>query len=292
MIKKTNLLHLFITLFLFACIGGCDGQEESIPEPDPIPDPVTQEPETEKTYELVWADEFDTEEIDTTKWAFQIGDGTEYGIPGWGNNELEYYTDRAENAFVDSGNLVIIAREEKFNNFSYTSARLRTKDFADWKFGRIEISARLPKGQGIWPAIWMLPTQEVFGGWPTSGEIDIMELVGHEPNTVHGTVHFGPAWPDNKFIGSPFKLESGDFFDGFHTFSIEWEEDRILFFVDGQTYFNVTKQTTSPHIYPFNQFFHLILNIAVGGDWPGRPDQTTVFPQRMEIDYIRIYQLQ
>ena len=290
--KKTNLLPFFITLLFIGTIGACDGQEDSIPEPDPIPDPVVEEPETEKSYQLVWEDEFDTEEIDTTKWAFQIGDGTEYGIPGWGNNELEYYTDREENAFIDSGNLVIVAREEKFNNFSYTSARLRTKDLADWKFGRVEVRARLPKGQGIWPAVWMLSTQEVFGGWPTSGEIDIMELVGHEPNTVHGTVHFGPAWPNNVFKGSPFKLESGDFSDEFHEFSIEWEMDRIQFFVDGQNYFNVTKQTTSPHVYPFNQFFHLILNVAVGGNWPGRPDNTTVFPQRMEIDYIRVYQLQ
>ncbi|MEM6633686.1 MAG: glycoside hydrolase family 16 protein [Bacteroidota bacterium] len=289
--KPTNLLLAFSTFFLFIIIAACDGQEESIPVPDPVPDPVV-EPEVEKSYQLVWADEFDTAEIDTTKWSFQIGDGTEYGIPGWGNNELEYYTDREENAFLDSGNLVIVAREEKFNNFSYTSARMRTKDLADWKFGRVEVKARLPRGQGIWPAIWMLPTQEVYGDWPTSGEIDIMELVGHEPNTVHGTIHFGPAWPDNKFIGSPFVLESGEFYDEFHEFSIEWEMDQISFFVDGQSYFNVTKSTTSPHVYPFNQFFHLILNIAVGGNWPGPPDTSTEFPQRMEIDYIRIYQLQ
>ena len=289
--------NLFKFQLIFCVIGAlgliilsCDEPEESIPQPNPAP-PVV-EPETPKTYQLVWSDEFDGDAIDTTKWAFQIGDGSAEGIPGWGNNELEYYTDRPENAFIEGGNLVIEARQENFEGAAYTSARLRTKDLADWKFGRIEARARLPKGQGIWPAIWMLPTLEVFGGWPKSGEIDIMELVGHEPETVHGTVHYGPDWPNNQFSGRPYTLSDGDFSDDFHVFSIEWVENTIDFYVDGNSFFRVAQSTTSPHPYPFNQIFHLILNVAVGGNWPGNPNSDTVFPQRMEVDYVRVYQLQ
>ena len=285
--------HFLIILSLWVFVGftyACQGDEESVPQPEP--DPVVQEPEEPKTYQLVWSDEFDGSEIDTNKWEFQIGDGTAEGIPGWGNNELEYYTDRTENAFIEEGNLVIQALQENYQGAAYTSARLRTKDLADWTFGRFEIRARMPKGQGIWPAIWMLPTLEVFGGWPKSGEIDIMELVGHEPEKVHGTVHYGPEWPNNQFSGRPYELSSGDFSEDFHVFSIEWTTNNIDFFVDGNNFFRVAPSTTSPHTYPFNQVFHLIMNVAVGGNWPGNPDSETEFPQRMEVDYVRVYQLQ
>ena len=280
----------FIIVFAISLFSACEGQESETPEPNPTPAPEV--PETPKSYELVWSDEFENPEIDSLKWEFQLGDGSEYGISGWGNNELEYYTDRPENVFIEDGNLVIQALRESYEGAAYTSARLRTKDLADWKFGRFEIRARLPKGQGIWPAIWMLPTLEVFGGWPKSGEIDIMEAVGHEPEKVHGTIHFGQDWPENKFIGKFYALDQGDFTDDFHVFSIEWEQDKIAFLVDGDTFFNVSRQTTSPHTYPFNQIFHLILNVAVGGNWPGNPDASTQFPQRMEVDYVRVYQLQ
>ncbi len=289
--KISNHLPLVLCLWVFAgFVCACQGDEESVPQPDPIP--VVEEPEESKTYQLVWSDEFDGSEIDTSKWSFQIGDGTAEGIPGWGNNELEYYTDRTENAFLEEGNLVIQALKENYEGAAYTSARLRTKGLADWTFGKFEIRARMPIGQGMWPAIWMLPTLEVFGGWPKSGEIDIMELVGHEPEKVHGTVHYGPDWPNNQFSGRPYELSSGDFSEDFHVFSIEWETNKIDFFVDGNNYFRVAPSTTSPHPYPFNQIFHLILNVAVGGNWPGNPNSETEFPQRMEVDYVRVYQLQ
>lgn len=157
-------------------------------------------------------------------------------------------------------------------------------------YGRFEIRAKLPKGQGIWPAIWMLPTDEIFGGWPKSGEIDIMELVGHEPETIHGTVHFGPEWPNNRHIGRAYTLEEGIFDDDFHLFSIEWQPNQIDWFVDGNHFYSVSPTELQPDNYFFNARFHLLINLAVGGNWPGNPDETTEFPQTMKLDYVRVYQ--
>lgn len=267
-----------IIVFLF--VLSCDNSSTSVPDV-----------EEDLEYQLVWSDEFDGDQLDTNKWSYQLGTGSQFGLTGWGNNELQYYTDREENVYVEDGMLHIVAKEEFYQNRYYTSARIRTINKADWKYGRFEIRAKMPEGQGIWPAVWMLPTEEVYGGWPKSGEIDIMELVGHRPSTVHGTVHYGPDWPNNRYKGSSFSLDGEKFSDDFNIFSIEWVEDEIKWFVNDNLFHTITPSSLSPQNYPFNEQFHLILNLAVGGNWPGDPDNTTEFPQSMIIDYIKVYQL-
>ncbi len=241
-------------------------------------------------WKLVWSDEFEGKEIDFTKWS------VEENAHGGGNGELQFYTDRPENIRVEGGNLVIEARQEKFSasgvEKSFTSGRMRTKRRASWLYGRFEVRAKLPQGRGIWPAIWMLPEKDAYGGWAASGEIDIMELVGHEPATVLGTLHHGGSWPKNVFTSGKFKLESGTFADDFHLFTTEWEKGEVRWYVDGKLYQTQTQWSTknAPFPAPFDQPFHLLLNLAVGGGLPGPPDATTVFPQRMLVDYCRVYQ--
>jgi beta-glucanase (GH16 family) len=243
-------------------------------------------------WELVWSDDFEGDSLDMSKWSYQYGTGTSEGLVGWGNNELQYYTDRPENIFVKDGKLHIVARQEQFSNRNYTSARIRSIHKGDWKYGRFEIRATLPEGRGLWPAIWMMPTDNVYGGWAASGEIDIMELVGHEPDVVHGTLHYGGRWPNNVHRGAAYRLPSGKFSDDFHTFALEWREGQMRWFVDGVYYQNQNSWYTEGHPFPapFDQEFHMILNVAVGGNWPGSPDNTTEFPQSMIIDYVRVYQ--
>ena len=241
--------------------------------------------------QLVWADEFDGETLDQSKWSYQIGDGCDIhpDLCGWGNNELQYY--RRANAVVSDGTLKIEARRESAGGRNYTSARLRSIDQGDWTYGRFEARIKLPFGQGIWPAFWMLPTDEVYGGWPESGEIDIMELIGSEPATVHGTIHYGRPWPNNASSGTAFHLQQGIFNDAFHEFAVEWEPNEIRWYVDGYHYFTRTRTDVAPNRWPFDQDFHFLLNVAVGGNWPGNPDGSTIFPQIMEVDYVRVYDL-
>ena len=242
-------------------------------------------------YELVWSDEFDGTSLDETKWEYMIGDGTDIGLPaGWGNNELQYY--RPENATVANGYLTIEGRAESFNGYNYTSSRLRTMGKADFKYGRIEARIDLPTGQGVWPAFWMLPTDFVYGGWAASGEIDIMEAVCHDTYTVHGTLHYGGAWPDNVYSGKGYR-NGTDFAQDFHVYTIEWEPGEIRWYVDGdhyQTQIFWYSSPTEPYPAPFDQKFHILLNMAIGGNWPGSPDASTVFPQQMIVDYVRVYQ--
>lgn len=284
---------LFPAILLSLCVllSYCDNTNS---EADLKSTEQDEDPENEPgsgEWLLVWYDEFDTDEPDPEKWSYQYGTGTDEGLSGWGNNELQYYTDREENVYIEDGMLHIVAREENYEGMNYTSARLRTIGKGDWMYGRIEIRAKVPEGQGIWPAIWMMPTDQLFGGWPKSGEIDIMELVGHEPETVHGTVHYGPDWPENQHTGASYTLNDGTFSDDFHTYSIEWVENEIRWFVDSNHFFTVTPSNLQPYSYPFNARFHLILNVAVGGNWPGNPDATTEFPQSMIVDYVRVYQI-
>lgn len=236
---------------------------------------------------LIWADEFDGNAVDDSRWSLQLGDGCAEGICGWGNNEEQTY--QADNATVSNGTLKITARQQRVRNKKFTSARLRSLGKGEWTFGRFEARIKLPIGQGIWPAFWMLPTDEVFGGWPQSGEIDIMENVGHEADTVFGTMHFGDPWPDNQFSGANFRLFSGQFADNFHTFAIEKEPGLIRWLIDDVTYSTKTTGDTDPFVWPFDERFHFLLNVAVGGNLPGSPDATTVFPQMMEVDYVRVY---
>ena len=242
-------------------------------------------------YELVWEDDFDGDSVDLTKWEFQIGDGTSENLPpGWGNNELQYY--REENATVSGGLLTITAKEEAFGGYAYTSARMRTKNLGDWEGGRFEIRARLPFGQGLWPGIWLLNTDGTYGTWAASGEIDIMELLGHEPAKIHGTTHYGGEWPAHDKTQHTYNLPTGTFNDSFHVFAVEWDEFAIRWYVDGIEYGSQHTWWSSGGDYPapFDQRFHMLLNVAVGGDWPGSPDATTQFPQMMEVDYVRVYQ--
>jgi len=241
-------------------------------------------------YELVWSEEFNYSGLpDSTIWTQEVG------ASGWGNNELQYYTkNRSENARVEEGNLVIEALKENYEGASYTSARLMTYyNGHSFKYGKIEARMKLPYGQGIWPAFWMLG-DGIFEGtpWPASGEIDIMEMVGGgagRDDVVHGTIHWSDASGNHASYGGQKQLNEGILADDFHLFSIEWNETSIKWFLDGIQYHVV--DITPAHMSEFHENFFIILNLAVGGNWPGYPDATTVFPQRMSVDYVRVYQL-
>lgn len=250
-------------------------------------DPITIEdgyisPESYPDYELVWSDEFDGTQVNTEYWSFEIGTG----YNGWGNNESQYY--RKENASVAEGTLIIEARKENFQSSNYTSARLVTRNKKSFQYGRIDIRALLPVGQGMWPALWMLGNNFQTAGWPASGEIDIMEMIGGKgrENTVHGVLH----WDDNGHVqaGGNYKLPSGTFADEYHVFSLIWDETNIKWLVNNVQY-NVINITPS-HMTEYHQPGFFIFNLAVGGNWPGYPDATTVFPQQFKIDYIRVFQ--
>lgn len=268
----------------------------TIENDDEAPDVIIEEPvlipssgfETPTEYPgmtLVWNDEFDMDSLDLGNWCHEIGTGNS----GWGNNELQYY--QAANTRIIDGNLVITAREQSVGNSDYTSSRIITQDKQEFKFGRIDIRAVLPEGQGLWPALWMLGHDFQEVGWPTCGEIDIMELVGHQPNKVHGTAHFGENVSQHQFRGDDKTLPSGaKFSEAFHVFSIVWEENSIKWYMDNQLFHILTPDDTNPQPYPFNDEFFFIFNVAVGGDWPGSPNQSTIFPQHMIVDYVRVFQ--
>lgn len=235
---------------------------------------------------LVWADEFNGTGLpDSSKWSYDTGGH------GWGNNELQFYTNaRIENAHIETGNLVIEARQEAYNGSQYTSARLVTKNKGDWRYGRVEVRAKLPQGKGMWPAIWMLPTGWKYGGWPHSGEIDIMENVGYLPDSVYGSIHTGAF---NHAIGTQKTkgVLRKDLATAFHVYAIEWTAEKIDFFIDGEKYHTFRNDGSGSEAWPFDQPFHLLLNIAVGGNWGGKFGvDERIFPQKMEIDYVRVYQ--
>jgi beta-glucanase (GH16 family) len=240
-------------------------------------------------YQLVWHDEFDGIALDPTKWEVQLGNGCP-NLCGWGNNELQSY--RAENATVSGGVLRLTARRENSGGSAYTSARVRSKLRGDWLYGRFEARAKVPTGRGLWPAFWLLPTDERYGGWASSGEIDVLEILGHQPAKVYGTLHYGGTWPANTSGGSNYTLPAGTFADDFHVFALEWTPTRMRWFVDGVQFAERTSWWSAggPYPAPFDERFHLLLNLAVGGDWPGAPDPATIFPQAFEVDYVRVYQ--
>jgi beta-glucanase (GH16 family) len=250
--------------------------------PCPVPTATPSQPAFDGAFdELVWADEFSGSTINRSNWTFDIGGD------GWGNNEYQWYTDSLNNARIENGMLVIEAREERIRSRNYTSARLKTQGLRQFTYGRIEARIRVPYGQGIWPAFWALGANLPQVGWPNSGEIDIMEHIGREPFNVYGTVH-GPGYSGSSGVGNGITLASPVTND-FHVFAIEWEPNVIRWYVDGVQYHTVTPQTI-PGTWVFDHDFFLILNVAVGGYWPGYPDATTVFPQRMLVDYVRVYQ--
>jgi len=241
---------------------------------------------------LSWSDEFngtDGSAVDTSKWVAETGGN------GFGNQELESYTARPVNAHIEGNALAIVAQQETYTGAdgiqrNYTSARLKTASTFSQRYGRFEARLQLPRGQGIWPAFWLLGDNIGSVGWPQSGEIDIMESLGHDSTTAYGTIH-GPGYSGAQGIQSKYVLPAGQqFADGYHTFAIEWEPDQIRFYVDNTLYGTRTpadlpKGATWVYDHPF----FIILNVAVGGAWPGNPDKTTVFPQKMLVDYVRVY---
>lgn len=234
-------------------------------------------PEEYTGWTKIWADEFEGTQINSSNWTHELGDH------GWGNNELQNYTNSSENSYVSDGKLFI---EAKKVGSGYTSARMITANKFDFVHGRVDIRAQLPKGQGVWPALWMLGANFFDIGWPQCGEIDIMEIVGHEPDNLHGTIH----WDQNGHasFGGSTKLSDGDFSDEFHVFTIIWDNQDIEWYLDDLQYHNADVSPAA--LSEFHKNFFFIFNVAVGGNWPGSPDGSTVFPQQMIVDYIRVFQ--
>ncbi|MBX9680331.1 MAG: glycoside hydrolase family 16 protein [Gemmataceae bacterium] len=272
----------------------------------------------EPGWKLTWSDEFDGEKIDPKKWDYDLGNGffnydANQWIHGWGNNELQAYTKDPENAFVKDGMLHIRARKESHNGFGYTSARLKTQKrdrspLFNQRYGKFEFRAKLPTGKGIWPALWMLPQDEKHGPWAASGEIDVMEARGQEPNKVLGTLHYGGRWPANAHSGKDYVFPEKGTFVEFHIYAVEWEPGEIRWLVDGkeyqkQSFWWSTSKTEGAKgrkpaneadlnawPAPFDQPFYLVMNVAVGGNFLGNPDRTTQFPAEMVVDYVRVYE--
>jgi len=243
------------------------------------------------TLTLVWSDEFDAAQLDPEVWFFENGDGSQYGIPGWGNNELQWYLE--DSAELSGGLLVITAREQSVGGKNYSSARINTRDRFAFRYGRIEARIRFPGGQGIWPAFWMLPQDEVYGSWAASGEIDIAEAVnlgGSGGNNVFGTIHYGGPAPNNQSSGNEYLVPT-DATAEFHSYALEWDATEMRWYVDGILYSTQSSWSTTaaPYPAPFDEPFYILLNVAVGGNFPGAPNSGTAFPVTMEVDYVRVY---
>lgn len=269
-------------------------------------------------WRLVWSDEFDGAEIDKTKWDFDLGNGffnydANQWIAGWGNHELQYYTQDPNNARVQDGLLHIRALKESLLGCGYTSARLKTRKrdgsplFCQ-TYGKFEFRAKLPTGKGVWPALWMLPQDEKYGGWAASGEIDVLEARGQEPHKVLGTLHYGGKWPVNAHSGGEYVFPQDGTIADFHVYAVEWEPGAIRWSVDDQVYARqafwwstgkadgnqgakpASEGDLNPWPAPFDQPFYLVMNVAVGGQFLGNPDKTTKFPAEMLVDYVRVYE--
>lgn len=237
---------------------------------------------------LVMQDEFDIDGAPNgTIWGYDLGTGNSLTGFGWGNNELQYYTNRTENVKVENGYLLVTAKKESFNGSSYTSARLTTKGLFEQAYGRFEARIKLPYGQGIWPAFWLLGSNIDEVGWPQCGEIDIMEFRGQEPTKVLGTVH-GPGYSGGTAISKSYSLINDRFDNGFHIFGIEWGPNYINYYVDDVLYNQITPTNVTGE-WVFDHPFYIIINLAVGGNFLGNPNSETVFPQTMLVDYVRVY---
>lgn len=285
-----RILSIVFIMVCMVSLVSCAKQEEYVDKPD----------RSDEGLVLVWNDEFDGEVLDLSKWDYQYGNGGEYGISGWGNNEWQYYLSREENVRVEDGKLIITALKE--DNI-YTSGRIRTITntgevlFAT-TYGRVEARIKCPVGEGIWPAFWMLPVDEsVYGRWAASGEIDIMEAKGRLPQQFSGAAHYGRTWPDNDFSNGEYIFEEGTDITDFHVYAIEWEQDEIRWYVDKECYFTMTdwysknaKGELYPEGAPFDMPFYILLNVAVGGNFDPEADaKSTEFPVQMEVDYVRVY---
>ena len=273
---------------------------DSSSEADPSSDADSSAVDTSKTdettpdiegYKLLWSDEFNGTKLNEDNWVYDPHE------PGWTNNELQEYTTSTDNVFVREGKLVLKAiKESRDGKAYYTSGKIKSQNKKDFLYGKVTISAKVPQGQGLWPALWMMPTDEgKYGQWPKCGEIDIMEVLGNEVNKAYGTVHYGE--PHGEQQGT-VTLESGSFADSYHEYSVEWEPGEMRWYIDGKEYLKVNDWFTAvqgeedkPYPAPFDQTFYVQMNLAVGGDWPGKPDSTTDFDKaEFEVDYIRVYQ--
>lgn len=267
MMKKFKFNHIALAFILVAFLG-CNDEE--------------QEVTTLNT--LVFSDEFDVDGTPNPEvWGYDIGTG----VDGWGNQELQYYTNRSENVRVQDGNLVITALQEDFEGSAYTSARLLTKDLFEEQYGRFEARMKLPWGQGLWPAFWMLGADIAINPWPNAGEIDIMEYRGQAPTKVEGTVH-GPGYSGGESIGKSYTLTNGRFDTDFHVFGIEWGPNYVNFYVDDVLYNQITPEDVTGE-WVFNKPFFMLINLAVGGTFVGSPNADNVFPQTLLVDYVRVY---
>ena len=279
LLGTNNTVVCVSALLLLSCFFlACSGVESKL--------------DTDKSKKIVWSDEFDYTGLpDSTKWSYDVGDGCD--VPagcGWGNNEAQFYTENAhKNARVENGYLIIEAHKEEIRNSKYTSARLVTKGKGDWKYGKIEVRAKLPEGLGTWPAIWMLSTDWEYGGWPESGEIDIMEHVGFMPDSILATVHTKAFNHLNHTqVGDSILINDAE--SKFHIYSLDWKPDHMDFYVDDALYFTFTNSQKTFREWPFDKRFHLILNIAVGGNWGGAHGiDDSIWPQKMMVDYVRVY---
>ena len=283
--KYSSLVFLCALLLAVTGCSSASARQATGPEST-----ATLAPTLDK-WQLVWSDEFDEPDgsvPDPAKWNYTTGGS------GFGNGELQYYTDDPQNAYIENGMLTIKAENKTYMGRDYVSARLNTMVKGTWKYGRFEIRAKLPNTQGIWPAFWMLPANINYGNWPASGEIDIMELIGREPGRVYGTLHYGN--PHESQQGNYDLYDSKTFADDFHVFTLEWEPNQFRWYVDGNLFRTINQWFTSApgrtFPAPFDQPFYLIINLAVGGHWPGSPDSLSTFPQSLYVDYVRIYQEQ
>ena len=238
---------------------------------------------------LVWEDNFDGNQLNTEFWNYDLGNGCP-DLCGWGNNEPQIYTNDESNVKVEDGFLKLIGQHNPGGNPEYTSGKLTTKDKITSHSGRFEARIKMPVGQGMWPAFWLLPNDQVYGRWPLSGEIDITEMVGYEPGTTHGTIHYGGSWPFNQYTGESTNSPGGNLNNQFHTYAVEWSETEIKWFFDGQLFSVRNTSNLGSFPWPFDQDYYVILNLALGGNWPGYPDASTVFPQELVVDYVRLYQ--
>jgi len=241
--------------------------------------------QNESCWKLIWSDEFsqvDGSAPNPAFWGYDVGGG------GWGNNELQFYTSRAENNRIEGGHLVVEARQENLGGYGYTSSRLLTKNKVDWQYGRFEARIKVPAGQGLWPAFWMLGSTIDSVGWPNCGEIDIMEFVGKEPYETFGTIH-GPGYSGGQGFGNT-RTFANEVSDDFHTYAVEWEPEEIRWYVDGVKYHEARPENVAPHTWVFDHSFFMILNVAVGGNFGGPVGAETVFPAQMLVDYIRVYE--
>lgn len=275
--------HFSVSTLLIICISlvlSTTGCSQVAQTPAPTATPIAPI----EGWSLVWHDEFDAEEIDRQNWTFDIGGG------GWGNGEMQYYTDRSENARLENGLLVIEAVQEKYSGSYYTSARLKSQGLQEFQYGRLEARLKVPEGKGFWPAFWMLGSNFLQVGWPECGEIDIMEYVGKEPDLIMGTLH-GPGY--SGALGfSGWNRQTYNIADDFHTFGIEWDEDQITWFYDGEAYLTMKREDVGTRPWVFDQPFFFILNLAVGGTLGGMVSPDTVFPSQYLVDYVRVYEKQ